>query len=451
MSRLLVPLLAKDARVLRRSPLLLGLLVVYPLLVALLLGLALSRGPSSPTVVLVNEVPEGRNTVDLAGEQLDARTYALRLLEGTDVESVATREEAVRRVRDGDAAGAIVIPPDTVDRLRAVLSLRGEKTLPTLEVLTNDTDPVRAEALRTLISARLGDANAEISRRLIEVGGGYLGVLLQGGNLSVLGLRGDILGLRGASEILQRTAGSLPAGSQRDDVLRVQRFAQLAVENLGFTPAILQSIADPIRVKRTSVTGPAVDLETYAGAVAAAVSLLLVAVLLGAGLVALEREERTLGRLVRSAVRPGPLLAAKTLLAGLVAAAVGLLVVAGLAPFVGLPAERIPLWIPALLLTGAASGALGVALGSLAPEVRAASLLAILLLVPVVVVGLVPDGTVGSVTGAAIDGVTAIFPFGPGLDLVTAALERGAYVGPAIHLAVLTLAWLAIARVALRR
>ena len=175
------------------------------------------------------------------------------------------------------------------------------------------------------------------------------------------------------------------------------------------------------------------------------------AVLLGAGLVALEREERTLGRLVRAAIRPGPLLGSKALLSGGLAALVGLLVVGGLAPFIGLDAARIPLWLLALVLTGAASGALGVALGALAPEVRAASLLAILLLVPVVVVGLVPEGTVSSVVGAAIDGVTALFPFGPGLDLTTAALERGAIAGPALHLAVLAVAWLAIARLALRR
>ncbi|MCK9248467.1 MAG: ABC transporter permease [Solirubrobacteraceae bacterium] len=447
-----VPLLvAKDARVLRRSPLLLGLLVVYPLIVALLLGLALSRGPSEPTVALVNLVPEGGSTVDLGGERLDARTYAARLLEGTKLVHARDRDEAAKLVRDGDAVGAIVIPADTVERLRSVLSLGGEKTLPTLEVLTNDGDPVRATALRNLIESRLGDANAEISRQLIAVGGRYLGVLLEGGDLRLLGLSGGVLGLRQASEILRQTAAALPPGRQRDDVERVERFARLAVDNLAFAAPILESIADPIRVKRTSVTGPAVSLDVYAGAVAATVSLLLVAVLLGAGLVALEREEGTLGRLVRSTIRPGPLLGAKTILSGAAGAFVGLVVVAGLAPFVGLSAARIPLWIVALLAVGAASGALGVALGSLATEVRAASLLAILLLVPIVVVGLVPDGTVSSLVGVAIDGVSGAFPFRPGLDLVTGAVDHGPFVGPLVHLVVLAIAWTVVARIALRR
>ena len=53
-------LLAKDLRILRRSPLLVALLVLYPLLVALLVGAALSSGPSKPKVAFANLVPPGR-------------------------------------------------------------------------------------------------------------------------------------------------------------------------------------------------------------------------------------------------------------------------------------------------------------------------------------------------------------------------------------------------------
>jgi hypothetical protein len=50
-------LLAKDLRILRRSPLLVGLLVVYPVLIAVLIGLALSKGPDKPRVAILNELP----------------------------------------------------------------------------------------------------------------------------------------------------------------------------------------------------------------------------------------------------------------------------------------------------------------------------------------------------------------------------------------------------------
>ena len=63
-------LLVKDLQILRRSPLLVALLVIYPVVIALLIGFALSRGPDKPKVAFVNEVPEaarrsaGRRAVD---------------------------------------------------------------------------------------------------------------------------------------------------------------------------------------------------------------------------------------------------------------------------------------------------------------------------------------------------------------------------------------------------
>jgi ABC-2 type transport system permease protein len=452
--RTVTTLAAKDARIVRRSPVLLVLLIAYPLLVALLLGLALSGGPARPKVVLVNLVPGGASTVDTGTGTLDARTYARRLVRDTEVVSARTRAEAERIVRDGDAVGAIVIPRDTVERLRGVLSLRGSPDLPTIEVLTNDADPVRARALRELVKARLADANGEIAGRLIAVAGQYLEVLTRGGNLNLFGADADILGLRQAAEILGRAAAQTPAGQTRDELDRVRRFADLAARNLALAAPLMQSVADPIRVSQRSVTGPAVDLDTYAAAVAATVSLLLVAVLLAAGLVALEREERTFGRLVRSAVPTGALLGSKTLLAGAAGAAVALIVSAGLAAFLGLDAARAPLWLLAAVAGGAACGALGVALGAVGAgggDVRAASLLAILLLVPVVVIGLVPEGTTSGAVATFVDGVSALFPFRPTLRLSTAALEHGPVLGPLVHLLALAATWSLVGWWALRR
>jgi ABC-2 type transport system permease protein len=43
-------LLVKDLQILRRSPLLVGLLVVYPVAIALMIGFALSSPPGKPKV-----------------------------------------------------------------------------------------------------------------------------------------------------------------------------------------------------------------------------------------------------------------------------------------------------------------------------------------------------------------------------------------------------------------
>ena len=52
-------LLRKDLLILRRSHLTVALLVVYPVAIALLIGLALSRGPAKPRVAVVDETTPG--------------------------------------------------------------------------------------------------------------------------------------------------------------------------------------------------------------------------------------------------------------------------------------------------------------------------------------------------------------------------------------------------------
>ena len=46
-------LLLKDLTILRRSPLLVGLLVLYPIVISVLMGLALSAGPDKPAVAVL--------------------------------------------------------------------------------------------------------------------------------------------------------------------------------------------------------------------------------------------------------------------------------------------------------------------------------------------------------------------------------------------------------------
>ena len=77
-------LLVKDLQILRRSPLLVVLLVAYPVLVALLIGFALSGGPEKPRVAFVNLVPEGEGQFSVGGETRDAADYSARLFKAVD-------------------------------------------------------------------------------------------------------------------------------------------------------------------------------------------------------------------------------------------------------------------------------------------------------------------------------------------------------------------------------
>lgn len=443
-------LLRKDLRILGRSPLLVALLVLYPIVVSTLVGVALSRGPERPKIAFLNEVPAGESGFSVGGQTLDAGTYANRLFSSVDPVRVRSRAEAERLVREGDVLGALIVPADTTARLRSALNLAGGGRLPTLEVVYNASDPVKSRLVESTIKARVADANAALGRELTKVSSGYIRLLLDGGNVGFLNV--NVLGLKRTEQIVGRAVQEAPAGSrQRAELEQVQRFARLAVQNLDVSDQILGSISQPIRVKQTSLQASGVALDTYAVAAAATLSLMLVTVLLGAGLLAMEREEHTLRRLVRGLIGPGWLTAEKVVLAGLCGAVVTLLLGLGIGAIIGLDLSRVPLWLPAAGLGGLAFGALGVALGALAKEVRAASLLAILLALPVAFLALVPDGAVSPGLYDASRYASAIFPFRPALQAISAAFEDGSLLVPLVHLLVLTLAWGTVARLALRR
>jgi ABC-type amino acid transport substrate-binding protein len=110
-------LLAKDLRILRRSPLLVGLLVAYPILIAVLIGLALSRGPDKPRVAIFNQLPDANGALTVGGTRVDPKEYAKKLYKSIEPVEVSSRAEAVRKVRDGDVLAAFIVPPDLLRRL----------------------------------------------------------------------------------------------------------------------------------------------------------------------------------------------------------------------------------------------------------------------------------------------------------------------------------------------
>jgi ABC-2 type transport system permease protein len=126
---------------------------------------------------------------------------------------------------------------------------------------------------------------------------------------------------------------------------------------------------------------------------------------------------------------------------------------AGLAIFVPLHWSRFGLWLLAILAAGAALGAAGAALGAAAREVRAVSLLAFMVTLPIAFLSLIPSGAIGPSLYDLVKVVTALFPFKPALDAMTAALDpAGPDLGVAVlHLAVLIAAYGLLARAALRR
>ena len=443
-------LLLKDLQILRRSPLQSTLLVLYPVLIAVLVGFAISRGPEKPRVAFVNEVPQSSRIV-VGGQKLPRANVQGRICKKVECVHVDSKADAEAKVSSGEVLAALILPEDLINKINSLSTLT--PGTPEVEVIVNEEDPIKAGLVNDRITSLLAQANLAIARRIAAEGSHYLKLVIQGGNLPVLGSKIHILGLQASAHILEALQPALPAGPLRSSLAQVTEFAAQAGENLDIAGPLIDRLAEPIKVDKVVVGGSSPPLEIFAIGVAATFTLAFVTVLLVAGSLALEREENAFPRLVRGLVSEEALLAEKILFGVAVGLVVTLLMLAGLQIFVTLEWSRIGLWLAAILLGGAALAAAGAALGALAREVRAVSLLAFMVTLPIAFLSLIPSGAIGSGLYSVIKVIAALFPFKPALEALTAALDSAgaSLAGPLLHLAILLFAYALIARLALRR
>jgi ABC-2 type transport system permease protein len=441
-------LLLKDLQILRRSPLLVALLVIYPIVVSVLIGLALSRAPEKPRVAILNQVPAGGEIISLGGEEVNTARYSEELFEAVDPVRVGSREEAMELVREGEVLGALIIPADITTKLQIGLEPA------TVEVLYNAEEPVKAQFVQDTIKSQVQDANAALTRKFTDVALDYLDLVVSGGDFSFLGRSFNVLGLGPAEQVLRQARAKVPPNSpEARQIQQVIDFGRLARQNLDLSDEVLSSVGEPIRVDARVVEGAgSTALSSFAVALAVTVSLMFVTLLLAAGTLALEREENAFRRLVRGLVSRTTLLAEKVGLAAACSSVVALLMLCGLALFVELDWARFPLWAAAAVAGALGFAAMGAAIGALAREVRAASLLAFMVSLPIAFLALVPSGAVSSGLYDATQVISALFPFDPALAALVAALDgSGDLLAPLVHLLVLALAFATAARLGLRR
>ncbi len=447
-------LLVKDLQILRRSPLLLVLLALYAIVIGLPVGYAVSRPPSKPKVAFFNAVPPSSNTFELGGKTLDASTYADKLFDAIDPIRVDSRAEALQKVKDGEAVAALIVPEGVTDALQSTISLSGSTLKPTLEVFYAADNPIKRNYVEDTINAQVAKANQALGKELTKVAAQYLKVLLQGGDFSLFGQQFQVLGLQRSAQILQGVSEALPEGDAKAVAIQqVRRFAQLAIDNLDLSDAVLGSISNPIAVDVKTVDGSTSSLDGYAVAAAVTIALMFVGLLISAGMLALEREEHVFGRLVRGLVGRTVLIVEKVLLGAVVAAVIALLLLLLLSIFQPVRFGRAPQWLLALGAGALGFGAMGVAIGALTRDVRASSLLAFLLSLPIAALALVPSGTVSATAYDVVQVIGALFPFKPTLQALDAGLnDASPGLGqPVAHLAALVGGYVVLARLGLRR
>lgn len=444
-------MLRKDLLVLRRSRLTVAILVVYPIVVALLVGLAISRSPAKPRVAIVNLAAHGQS-VQLGGRQIGLAQYVSQLFREVHVIKAASKRAAIEDVTSGDALAAVVIPRDIVSKLSSSVSQAH------IQAIYNG-DALQQSYVRAAIDSALARANLALSTQIKDVALQDLQLILRGGKLGILQSPTQIVGLKHIPPILHSIAKAQASRSARAQLRKIAAFAAFAAQNLNLSGKVLSAVSQPIAAKRILLHGKRIPLDRYAVLVAVTLSLMFIALLTAAGAVALEREDHLLNRLLSAAGHHEGLISARSLVSEKIALAavlsfpLGVALLYGINAFVALGSVRLPQSLLALAVAAIAFAALGSAIGALAREVSAASLLSFLVSLPLVFLALVPRGAVDEGLYRIIAVVNFVFPFKAGVQILDAAVNRSSPSLPIslLHLAVLSVAFASVALVGIKR
>lgn len=376
-------LLRKDLRVLRRSPLLLGALVAYPIVIALLVGLVAGYASAKPRVAFVDEdnLPA---VIAVGGHRFHIQTVIDDVAKQVTLVRLSDAE-AARELADGKVVATITVPPGFLGDLQTTV------VSPHL-ILKTGTGGL-APRVTQQVQSLVYQLNRKLQSGYIAANLAFVRLLLHGGRGSFLGKSFDVLGL-------DRTETELAAMPQSKRVQAIVNFVRQAKVGLAQTGDALRATANPIALQQAKSHGRTWLLSAQVQSYGIAVTVTFLALLLAAGATAAERDEGTIGRLRRGLASVGQIVWAKVALA----AVVGLVLGAAIAVVFGIVADiggitggepwvRLPLLLAGVLLAAGVVGAAGALLGAVAREARTASLLAVLLVLPVVFIGLVPRGS----------------------------------------------------------
>jgi len=238
-------LLAKDLRVLRRSPALLAALVLYPLLVALLVGLVVRFASDQPRVALVDldGLPQA---LTIAGERFDVENVIEQVNDKAELVPMS-EEEAERQLETGEVTAAIVIPRGFAAKLRGMVES------PELVLRLGRGGLASRFELQT--EALVFRLNRLLQEAYIAANLEYVTLLVEGGEADFLGEEFDVVGLDEAGRLLDELRDRTDDPEALDQIDELDNFvgeARLALEQ---TDETLRATANPIQLRTDREAG----------------------------------------------------------------------------------------------------------------------------------------------------------------------------------------------------
>lgn len=410
-------LVRKDARILLRNRALLVALLLYPLLLAGVLGAAFQEPPTRLSLAVLNDDRAGGNLV-VGGETITSATLVDAARAFADVTEVRSEADAIAAVRRGDVDAALLIPRGFVGDLSR---LGGNATL---RVVVDESDPVRAGVARAAVVGGIDAFVKDVVQRKVADVRALLDLTVSGGTTQVAFLQVDVLGIERASQHLRDALATMDADSDEARKVRdVLDFLSFAQSVLGNSDAILTTTAIPVDVQASGLASEDTRLVAVALPGAIVLGVFWTGALAAALLAARERETGAARRLAAAPLWRGESAASKTLVA-LVAALIPALLVLAIGVAAMGAVVRDPLLAAATLaLASLAAAALGGLCAAIARASGGAALLVVLALVPMLLLGglfypvaYMPD---------AAQAVARVLPVTLATDALRGAMLRG--------------------------
>ncbi|MGA9762265.1 MAG: ABC transporter permease [Gaiellaceae bacterium] len=427
----------KDLLSLRRAPLVVILLALYPLLIAGLVGTVAGYANSRPRIAVVDldHIPA---TTKVAGHTYHIKDLINEVAKNVRI-SWMTKGQAAQALRTGEVVGVITVPRGFISDLKSV------SVSPQVEFETSQGGI--SSRVTQQMQALIYSLNRKLQEAYLKDAIGYISIIRSGGTANFLGADYQVLGITKARSLLA-------AEKKSAQTTKVIRFLDTAEGALRASEVSARAVAQPIRLATATRKGRGWLLSAQMQAYALALTVSILALALGAAVTASERDENVACLLGRGLISRFSLLAAKIALATIISLAVGTVILLAFGAIVeiggiagGQPWQRIPLVLLGVTLFGAALGAIGTLIGALAREGRSATLGALLVALPIVLLGLIPR-EIAPPAGYVSD----IFPFSHGERFFSSALydlHPWATVGPeALWMLGLLVLWGAVARLA---
>lgn len=397
--------LAKDLKIIFRTPLLFVILLLYPFVVMLTIAfLTIEVSPAKIGIVNMDIYGKGSFSgefINIGDGSYDSEGL-IGLMQDDNIKYARykDKESGFEALRSQDIDILVVIPQDFVHTLRDV------DQYASLELILNTVVLPKAAASRDSFVHAFMDVNKEIIQRKANDLTDMLVSIAEGGTIG----GEEIRGLEKASADLERVMGLLdPESEEYALLLEDYELTRKIVEELDKAKEIIISTINPVQFEEKGLTEKPIDFHNETVAIALAVSIIITGIICGSSLLAIERENEVYRRFSAVPISSLGILISKTVLSAGIVMLQSLAILFLSLIFIDIAPATVLVMVLVIVAAALLSVSFGYLLAGFTKSVSQAALVAIYVAFPIIILSgaIIPQ----SIMSGGIEFVSRLVPF----------------------------------------